>query len=296
MASAQLTPYSRAALSHLHSTSPLDGYSIERYLSTTKKHLYRLKRRNVQVHDEGFLDIVLLDGHIVGIQVLTTKGDVGRGVVIIKKDGSLCNVPKEKVITVQMSDVSKSSSLRDSIGRASSLRDSLGNSSGVRSSGTRTPERTNNAMPAVPDNLLNLSEADTQLLVQYSGAILIALLVLKSILNIFSSLSFFLAPLVYIYAVQTCPAVSSFDAKKELKRVMRGAHLPEQQQPQGFFERTMNRVAASIGTELATSLGYELSVVDYWGAGRVAWVRVPIAGVDFCWIGAFGKFTLCIIW
>ena len=197
----------------------------------------------------------------MGIQVLTTKGDVGRGVVIVKKDGSLCNVSKEKVITVQMSDVNKES---------------------------------DNTVPAVPVNPLNnLSEADTQLLLQYGGGLLIGLLVLKSILNVFSSLSFFLAPLVYIYAVQTCPSVSSFDPKKELKRVMRGAHLPEQQQPQGFFERTMNRVAASIGTELATSLGYELSVVDYWGAGRVAWVRVPVAGVDFCWVGAFGKFSWC---
>lgn len=69
---------------------------------------------------------------------------------------------------------------------------------------------------------------------------------------------------------------------------MRGAHLPEEQQPKGFLERTMNRMAASAGVELATSLGYELSIDDYWGAGRAAWVRVPVAGYDFCWIGAFG--------
>jgi hypothetical protein len=76
---------------------------------------------------------------------------------------------------------------------------------------------------------------------------------------------------------------------------MRGAHLPEEKQPQGFLERTMNRVAASIGTELATSLGYELSVDDYWGAGRVAWVRVPVAGMDFCWVGAFGELIFKLI-
>jgi hypothetical protein len=76
---------------------------------------------------------------------------------------------------------------------------------------------------------------------------------------------------------------------------MRGAHLPEEKQPQGFLERTMNRVAASIGTEWATSLGYELSVDDYWGAGRVAWVRVPVAGMDFCWVGAFGELIFKLI-
>jgi hypothetical protein len=94
---------------------------------------------------------------------------------------------------------------------------------------------------------------------------------------------------VYIYAIQTCPTTASFDAKRELKRVLRGAHLPEEQQPQGFFERGINRLAASIGTELATSLGYELSVDDYFGAVKVSWVRVPVAGMDFYWVGVFGE-------
>lgn len=40
----------------------------------------------------------------------------------------------------------------------------------------------------------------------------------------------------------------------------RRAHLPEEQQPQGFFERGLNRLAASITAELATSLGYECEI------------------------------------
>jgi hypothetical protein len=305
----QLTPYSRAVLQHLQRTSPLDGYTIERYLSTTSKHLYRLKRRNVPIHDEGFLDLVVYNDCVVGLQVLTSKGDVGRGIVVINKEGSICkNVDKAEIINVQMSNVkkdtvdpaavamaglrssiSRGSSLRESISRASSLRDSNSRSSSFRSS---TAERTSN-VNNIPEIPLNLSEMDTQQLIQYGGMALLVLIVIKSILNIFSSLAFFAAPILYLYAVQTCPSVDSFDAKRELKRVMRGAHLPEDQQPKGFLERTMNRMAASAGVELATSLGYELSVDDYWGAGRMAWVRVPVAGMDFCWIGALGE--LCYV-
>jgi hypothetical protein len=307
--SSQLTSYSRATLQHLQRTSPLDGYTIERHLSTTSKHLYRLKRRNVPIHDEGFLDLVVYNDCVVGLQVLTSKGDVGRGVVVISKDGRICNVDKAETITVPMSyvkkdrevdptavamaglrsSISRASSVRESISRTSSLRDSNSRSSSFRSSTTaeRTSIRSNtNNMPDIPQNL---TEADIQQLIHYGGMALLGLIVIKSILNIFSSLAFFAAPVLYLYAVQSCPSVESFDAKRELKRVMRGAHLPEEQQPKGFLERTMNRMAASAGVELATSLGYELSVDDYWGAGRVARVRVPVAGYDFYWIGAFGK-------
>ena len=34
-------------------------------------------------------------------------------------------------------------------------------------------------------------------------------------------------PIVYLYLVQNCPKIESFNAKKELKRVLRGAHLAE---------------------------------------------------------------------
>ncbi|KAL7483829.1 hypothetical protein ACHAW6_009473 [Cyclotella cf. meneghiniana] len=139
------------------------------------------------------------------------------------------------------------------------------------------------------DNQL-FSDADNQLILQYGLMLLAGLILLKIILNSLQSLSILLLPLAYIYAIQTCPTTASFDAKRELKRVLRGAHLPEEQQPQGFFERGINRLAATIGTELATSLGYELSVDDYFGAVKVSWVRVPVAGMDFYWVGVFGEF------
>lgn len=123
-----------------------------------------------------------------------------------------------------------------------------------------------------------------------------ALLLLKIISALLSSLTILLLlPLLYLYATTTNrpPNAETFDAKRELKRVMRGAHLPEaahrRRRPEGFFERGFNRLAASVTTELATSLGYEVGVTDYFGAARTAAVKVPAAGAEYYWLGVFGK-------
>ena len=76
---------------------------------------------------------------------------------------------------------------------------------------------------------------------------------------------------------------------------MRGAHLPEEHQPKGFFEQGLNRLAASVTTELATSLGYEISMTDCFGAGKMATVKVPVANAEYYWIGIVGKcITICV--
>ena len=60
---------------------------------------------------------------------------------------------------------------------------------------------------------------------------------LRLLLSNGAMLYLILLPLVYFYGLQTCPTVESFDAKKELKRVLRGHHLPEDHpnKPKGFF-------------------------------------------------------------
>jgi len=70
---------------------------------------------------------------------------------------------------------------------------------------------------------------------------------------------------------------------------MRGAHLPEEQQPKGFFEQGLNRLAASVTAELATSLGYEIGITDYAGMAKMASVKVPVAGAEYYWVGIVGK-------
>lgn len=91
--------------------------------------------------------------------------------------------------------------------------------------------------------------------------------------------------------MHTCPGEESFDVKKELKRVLRGDKLPDghPDKPKDWLSRSIARVAASVGTELVTSLGYEVSLDNFVGACTVACVRVPSADMDFYWIGLFGK-------
>jgi hypothetical protein len=81
-----------------------------------------------------------------------------------------------------------------------------------------------------------------------------------------------------------------FDAKKELKRVSRGEHLPETHpdKPKGVLEAMAARVAASVATELVTLPGYEVSMTNLAGAAIVATVTVP-AKTEFYWVGAFDK-------
>lgn len=97
-------------------------------------------------------------------------------------------------------------------------------------------------------------------------------------------------PLVYFYAVQTCPALESFDAKRELKRVMRGADDPADK-PRGLIRNRLNRLGANITTEVASAFGYEVTLYNFLGAANVAAFRVPALETDYFWVGCFGRWT-----
>ena len=263
----QLSPRTVAALTHLRRLRHLDGYAAESYISLSGKPLVQLKRRNVPLKDEGFLDLVVHNSRVIGIQILTSSGNVGRGLILVNEDGSPC-ATDDSPITVNMADVGTTNSAAASFTRRSS--------SGAAAY---------NAPP--PTN--PLSNIDNENILQYGIMGLLALVVLKILVNALSSLAFLLLPLLYFYASANLPSIESFDAKKELKRVMRGAHLPENQQPKGWVEQKLNRLAASISTELATSLGYEVRVTDYLGVARLSAVKVPVAGSEFYWIGIMNR-------
>ncbi len=134
------------------------------------------------------------------------------------------------------------------------------------------------------------TEDQSRQLLQY-GLLLIAVMVaVKLLAAALIGLSVFVIPTV-IYAYQTVPSNASFDAKKELKRVLRGVHLPEDhpEKPKSWLEQTMARVQASVTTELATGLGYDLTFFNLLGCATLAFVRVPSARVDCYWLGVFGK-------
>ena len=98
-------------------------------------------------------------------------------------------------------------------------------------------------------------------------------------------------PILYLYLVQNCPSAKSFEPKKEVKRVMRGYHLPQDHpdKPRGFMSETLARINATLATELATGMGYEVDITPLAGAAHVAAVRVPSAKMEFYWVGVMGR-------
>jgi len=279
-----LSPRTQAALQYLRRIKPLDGYAVESFIATNGKQQVRLKRRNVPVRDEGFLEIVVdrSAGHVVGMTVLTSRGDAGRGIVLVDKDGKL--VDDASPVTVQMDNVSTTSTT------ASAARGGGSSSSSSSLSGSRqTRDRSSSSSASTTGMQQQISDVNNELILQYGGMALGALVILKIISSALNFLSILVLPLLYFYAAANCPSNESFEAKRELKRVMRGAHLPEEHQPKGFFEQGLNRLAASVTAELATSLGYEIRINDYFGAAKVAAVKVPVAGAEYYWIGVVGK-------
>ena len=97
----------------------------------------------------------------------------------------------------------------------------------------------------------------------------------------------------------TCPSVDSFQAKKELKRVYRGQHLPDKHpdKPKSWLAKAAARVGASVGVEIFAAGGFEttFSPVVIWASvppvclARFANVKINATGESFVWIGIVNK-------
>jgi hypothetical protein len=134
------------------------------------------------------------------------------------------------------------------------------------------------------------TEEQSRQILQYGLLFIIVIVAVKLLAAALVGLSVVAIPAL-IYAYQTVPSNVSFDVKKELKRVLRGVHLPEDhpEKPKTWLEQTVARVQASVATEVATGLGYDLTFINLLGCATLAFVRVPSARVDCYWLGVFGK-------
>ena len=118
----------------------------------------------------------------------------------------------------------------------------------------------------------------------------VAFKVVSSVLS--ETVLFFLVlPGLYIYGIQTCPPNSSFDAKKEVKRVLRGYHLPNDHPSKprrgNFFEEWTAKITASVATEVgAAAGGYSIEMTPLLGGVAVyTTVTLPTLGLTCEWIG-----------
>lgn len=247
-----MSPSSEAALAHLQHLKPTDGWKLEYKKGTTGVPLVRLTRRNVPVTDTYFLDIVYdrqATQQVVGILAAPSAG-LAQAQVLVDRYGQPVSGRKVQLVTVRYPQPAGSGS-----------------------------SNTNTAV---------LTDAQNRDLLFYGGSAIMAAIVFRLVTSAIFGLSILVLPLLYLYLVLNCPDPESFDAKKELKRILRGHHLPDNHhaKPKGILEETWARVQATVATEIATLPGYEVTLVPLAGAVVVASCRVPSVRMDYYWIGA----------
>lgn len=97
-----------------------------------------------------------------------------------------------------------------------------------------------------------------------------------------------LLPIAFVYGIQTCPPASSFDAKRQLRSVLRGDSLPPDHPDKpkgGMLAQFLADAKATITSELATLPGYEVTITNLAGAALFATVTMPTADLECCWLG-----------
>jgi hypothetical protein len=259
-----MTASSDAALRHLKKIKPLDGWAVQK---TAKG--YRLLRRNVPLSDNAFLDIHhdSTKGAVVGILSAGRQGKANAQVLVDARGTPA--LPPLKMVQVAGWDAAAARTKASTTTSTSRSGGDGENSSGV---------------PV-------LSDEQNMQLVKFGAMGIAGLVLLKTLLRTFTALYILALPVLYLYLVQQCPSDESFEVKRELKRIMRGHHLPEDHpdKPKGFFSETLARLNASLTAEVATGLGYEVTMIPLAGAGKVACVRVPAYNKDFFWVGAVGR-------
>ena len=295
-----LTPRTKAAIRHLLLLKPTDGYAAESYQSSSGRVQVLLRRRNVQLGDAGFEDLVLDPDTrcVVGVTgYIDPLNKYARGVVLVERDGSVCRDQREvrrlTVPSVARQQPRPSNNATNSDRgrepepqRQNPQNHTIGGPSTVVSDAVDAIAALTRGDP--------LTSRHNLALVHSIGFVVVATSILRVIMSAMFAIWILAFPLAYLCGVQACPTNASFDAKKELKRVMRGHQLPEDHpdKPRGWLAENLARVAATVTTELATGLsGYEVEMWDVAGAAKVATVRVASINAECVWIGWFGRWT-----
>ena len=301
------TTASRDALNHLRSVKPNDGWSIEVTERENDNNndgggSLRLLRRNVPLTDHRFSDIHHDPAANTVVGVLDKDGEVCQILV----DGNNGRpVPQKNVEYVDCSATYRGRRPLPKIERAAptSSRSSFpagGSGGSNRAAGSarrnsnapnNNNNNNNNAPPGNPFS--DLSEEDKDRYIKYGTYAIggyVAFSVLSNVLGE-GFLFFLLLPCLYAYGVQTCPPNDSFDAKKEVKRVLRGHHLPDDHphKPRrgNLLEEWTARISASVATEVgAAAGGYTTEIAPLLGGvAKHASVTLPTLGLTCEWIG-----------
>jgi len=294
----------KEAFSHLNSIKPYDGWSLDKYVDSRNQTLVMLKRRNAPLSDRGFSELALEKetGCVVGI--VSHIGETGncayiRGVALVEKDGNLLNGADEQRFTIDKSSASsgneqgkekKELKLEEVKAEMRQNRESATKSIRQRASEKRNSETNNMASSNRQSSVTGvLTDDQNKELIKLAMKVVGVATLFRIFSSTFFSASILLLPLAALYGKQTCPNQDTFDAKKELKRVLRGNYEPQTQpeKPKNWLTETMTRVQASITAEVATGLGHEVSFLNLFGVCTLVTVKVPAMQLELYFIGIF---------
>ena len=312
----------RDALKRLREVKANDGWSVQIENNPNGDEELKLLRRSVPLTDNSFLDIHHSPQTNTIVGVLTKDGDKcqilvdgnsGRPVLQKKSVGYVScanSYPGYKPLSTDERRASSSSGANQE-GKGSFVNRSPADASinrtpaGSSSRSGRAPTSNRTGVPN-PNNFNNnynnapvanpfagLSEEERQKYIKYATIGVGSCVACKILADVLGEGLLFLLvlPGIYAYGLQTCPANSTFDAKKEVKRVLRGHHLPDDHPAKprkgNFLEEWTAKISASVATEVsAVAGGYSTDIAPLLGGcAKHASVTLPTLGLTCEWIG-----------
>jgi len=91
--------------------------------------------------------------------------------------------------------------------------------------------------------------------------------------------------------MSTCPTNESFDAKRELKRVLRGDYKADTDpsKPKNFLKKALAKVNATLEAEAAAFAGCNVEIIDLLGLVKLASINNSITKTSYYFLGAVDK-------
>jgi len=103
---------------------------------------------------------------------------------------------------------------------------------------------------------------------------------------------------IYYLLYSTKPDQSTFDVKKELKRVLRADNLPDSHpdKPKTFLGKLATKAAASLLGETATALGYSVRFNEILWCLVSVEVKLVVEKRKLVWVGLCNKWYYVGAW
>ncbi|GMH70168.1 hypothetical protein TrST_g12408 [Triparma strigata] len=252
-----------ATLSSLKSRDPYSNWTLSHYINSSGSKLLFLKKRGLAVH--------------------TTPQ---KCIWLRAKDKAVCGseVPFVEPVTVLVTgDMKVRTEARR--GLSSSYKSDGGNFSG-RCNALLEKMKRNDWTDINFDYFMDTSSPHFPFVAVFVAVCLLVFIKILSRLRSF----LWLVP-VYFLLKSTVPTMESFDAKKELKRILRKENLPDNhpEKPKGWLGKMASKAIASVAGEAMTAAGYTIKFDDFAGIVRIAEVELDVDKSTLVWVGVVNK-------